>query len=166
MRPSIDKITFSPEINGNPIKFKEYLLKYFEAHPHDDPEDLEQFRPNTNRTITYNKLFIVEENDKMKLLDGGNRLIAGLMQGQTKITAYIGREIDTEEKFRIGDSTFWMLGRLYNTTAPENKDTVLKTIELLVNISVDGKQAIQKYWLPNIKDPELKKCKEIFSTNI
>lgn len=165
MRPTIDKITLSQEINRNPVKLYEYLKEYFEAHPNDDPEDLGQFRPDPKRPITYSKLFMVEEGEKMKLLDGGNRLIAGLFREHERISAFVGRETNLNGKYRIGDSTFWLLGRTYINAKPEDKDSVLKTIELLIASSTDGKSAAQTYWLPNIEDPELKeRCKKLISS--
>lgn len=165
MRPSIDKITFSADINGNPIKFRDYLKKYFDEHPNDDPEGLEQFRPTPSREINYEKLFLVHYGNKVELIDGGNRLMASLAKGNERLIAYTAHETNPAGKCRIGDSTFWLLGRTYIEASAEDKNAVLKTIELLVNLSVDGKQAAQNYWLNNIPDPELKKkCEELINS--
>lgn len=165
MRPTIDKITLSPDINRNPVKFYEYLKEYFNAHPSDDPEDLGQFRPDPKKPITYSKLLMLEDGEKMKLLDGGNRLIADLFRGQERLTAYVARETNPNGKYRIGDSTFWLLGRTYINAKLEDKDSILKTIELLIDSSLDGKSAAQTYWLANIEDPVLrKKCEELIAS--
>lgn len=165
MRPSIDKITFSPKIGGNPLKFRDYLKEYFTDHPGDDPENLDQFRPDPNRQIPYSKLFLVEEGEKIRLIDGGNRLIANLMRGQDKITAYTARATNLEGKYRIGDSTFWLLGRMLNQANPEDKDAVLKTMKILINNSLDGKNATQTCWINNIPEPELRnKYKDLLNT--
>jgi hypothetical protein len=149
MNPAIDKVTKSPEINRNPLKFRDYLSEYFQAHPksEDDPEELGQFRP-TGRSIAYPKLFTTIRDGQLKLVDGGNRLMALLQNGSDYFTAFTGRRTNPDGKPMLGDSVFFTLKGAHQKASPEGKSAIEDTVRILLGQSRDGKDAIERYW-PN-----------------
>lgn len=156
MNPDIDAVTHSESIQNSPIAFRNYLISYFENHPDDDPEHLGQFRPS-GKSIQYPFIFLLEEEGKLKLLDGSNRLIAHISKGENKIRAFIGKKI-REENSRIGDSVFWLLRRLYERTEDkEEKSSILSVVKMLIKSSSDGFDAVQNYWIKHAKTEEVKK---------
>jgi hypothetical protein len=155
MKPEIDAITHSDTIQNNPLKFRDYLLNYFGKYPSNDPEGLGQFRPS-GKKIRYPTIFLIEENGKLKLIDGSNRLMATLLQGGTKISAIIGTKT-ANGKPHIGDSTFWLLRRLYERGDPKEKEAVLLVVKKLMRENADGRKAIEEYWVKHVKDEEIKK---------
>lgn len=159
MNPAINSITFSPEINQNPIKFRDYLIKYFEKHPSNDPQKLGEFRPD-NRTVKYPKIILREEDEKILLLDGSARLIKFLLEGQKQVIAFVARKTGQEDMFRVGDSTFLLLRNLYVNSNPEEKGAILRTVERLMNISTDGYTAVKNYWVDHARDDNLRKIGE------
>jgi len=105
MNPSIDKITYSPEINQDPLKFRDHLLKYFKEYPHDDPEGLDFFRPK-GKEIRYPKILLRQEEKGLLMLDGINRLVVPLLRGKKTIVAFVGKVTNPEGKPMVGDSVF------------------------------------------------------------
>lgn len=159
MGPTIDRVSFSKGIEGNTLTFRDYLQEYFLSHPFDDPEDLGQFRPN-GQPINYPKLFLVEDPPQVKLIDGGNRLIAASLKGEESITAYIGRATTEEGMFKIGDSTFWLLRNIYQKATPEEREVLIAAVKILIQRSSDGRAAIQTYWVDHVSDKALKEVGE------
>lgn len=159
MNPQVDAVTHSPEINRDPLKFRDYLLKYFEEYPTTDPEGLEQFRPG--KILLKNPTILVTQNqDKFYLLDGSNRFIAQLLNGKTEVNAIVGRK-NGQGKIRIGDSTFWLLRHAYERCTEEaEKQAILLTVKKLMGISSDGKHAVQTYWVEHVMDQAQKKVGE------
>jgi hypothetical protein len=155
MNPSINKIINSERIKNDPIKFRDYLLSYFKEHPHDDPENLDQFRPNA-KPIEYPTILLIQDEDKLKLLDGSNRLMAHLINGGTKMNAIIGKSV-VNGKRRIGDSTFLLLRMAYETSGDKEKQAIYTTTKRLIELSSDGHKAIQAYWIDHTEDETLKK---------
>lgn len=157
MNPYIDIVTHRDDIQGDPIKFRDYLIQYFRDNPDSDPEHLGQFRPS-EKTIQYPVIFLKEEEGKLYLLDGSNRLVAHLLKGGNVINAIIGTKTQ-EGKPRIGDSTFWMLSRAFEKCAtPEEKSAILSTVKIILGSSSDGAKAIQEYWIDHSKNEETKKA--------
>ncbi len=153
MSPKVDAVTFSSTIGRDPVKFSGYLQDYFVKHPYveDDPEGLGQFRPN-NREIVYPKLISVERDNKIKLVDGGNRLMAMLQRGQDEVTSFVGRKANLEGRPMLGDSVFLLLKGAYEKAAPEDRPAILRTVRLLMGQSRDGVDAVQSYWIDHVKD--------------
>jgi len=156
MSPEINLITHSTEIERSPIKFRNYLKKYFNEHPHDDPQKLDQFRP-TNRDVFYPKILLRQKEDKILLLDGSNRLISLMLLGNENVAAFIGRKTGKGEKQRVGDSTFLLLRNLYEKGDKGVKRAVLKVVRTLLQLSSDGEQAVETYWVKHPRDEALRK---------
>lgn len=158
MNPSIDKVTHTDVVSRNPLKFKDYLLEYFKKHPENDPEDLGQFRPRKFE-ITYPSIIVLEEEGKFLMLDGSNRLMAQVMGGENSVSAYVGKR-SKPGKMRIGDSTFWLLRRVYEKGDEETKQAVLTVIKRLIEASSDGKSAVETYWIEHARDETIKQVGE------
>lgn len=156
MDPNIDKVIHSEEINSNPLRFSEYLEKYFKLHPEDDPEGLEQFR-NHSREVAYTKLTLRESDGKIKILDGSNRLMNLVRNGAREITAFVAHETNPKGKMKIGDSTFYLLRFLYEKSNEEDQKAILATTKRLMQEASDGKTAVKSYWVDHVRDEELKK---------
>lgn len=154
MSPQIDKITHSETVDNNPIKFRNYLVNYFDKHPNDDPEGLKQFR-SKGKVIKYPTILLVEIDKKLRLLDGSNRLIAHLLAGNKTITAYVGRKVKAG-KMRLGDSTFWLLRKVYEKGDESTKQAVLTIVKELAYVSSDGKEAVEAYWISHVRDEKLR----------
>jgi hypothetical protein len=158
MNPTINKIIYSKEISQDPLKFRDFLLKYFEKHKNnDDPKELGRFRPR-EKSIVYSKILIREEEGKLYIIDGMNRFIAQLLGEKKEIVAFIGRK-SRKGKQMIGDSTFLLLRKAYERGNEEEKKAVLKVVEKLMKMSSDGESAVRNYWVKHIRDKkELKKA--------
>lgn len=154
MNPQVDKITYSETIQNNPLKFRDYLITYFKKFPNSDPKGLNQFRQK-GITIKYPTIILTAKDEKFYLLDGSNRLIAHLLNGNTTINAYVGRKIKNG-KMKLGDSTFWLLRHIYEKGNEITKQAVLTIVKELVNSSSDGKDAIETYWISHVRDEKLK----------
>jgi hypothetical protein len=155
MNPAIDRVTHSDSIKNNPIKFRDYLAAYFKKYPHDDPKHLEQFRPH-GKEIKYPWIILIEKEKKLKMLDGSNRLIAHLLNGGKKIKAIIGRKMGGGKE-RIGDSTFYLLRRVYEKSAGSDRQAILKTVKILMSLGADGRDAVRSYWVNHARDEKVKK---------
>lgn len=156
MNPDINAVTYSPEIDRSPAKFRDYLKIYFNDHPQDDPKKLEQFRLN-QKPVVYAWMLLREEEGKIKLLDGTNRLIKLMFLGEEEIVAFVGRKNSKEDKARVGDSTFLLLRNLYEKGDKTQKAAVLKVVRMLMNNSFDGVQAVENYWVRHPRDETLRK---------
>jgi len=154
MTPQIDKVTYSEAVQNNPLKFRDYLITYFKKFPDSDPEGLGQFRPK-GTNVEYPTIILVSRDEKLRLLDGSNRLMAQLLNGQETINAYIGKKVK-DGKMKLGDSTFWLLRKAYETGDENTKQAILTVVKELVNLSSDGKEAVQAYWIDHIRDEALK----------
>ncbi|MHC1716703.1 MAG: hypothetical protein AB9915_02355 [Candidatus Dojkabacteria bacterium] len=154
MNPQVDKITYSEAIQNNPLKFRDYLVKYFEKFPTSDPEGLEQFRPK-GKEIKFQTIILISNDEKLQLLDGSNRLIAHLLNGNNTISAYVGRKVKVG-KMKVGDSAFWLLRHVYEKGDEATKQAILTVVKELINISSDGKEAVETYWVSHVRDEKLK----------
>ncbi|OGM15912.1 hypothetical protein A2V56_04820 [Candidatus Woesebacteria bacterium RBG_19FT_COMBO_42_9] len=155
INPDINAITFSPEISRSPIKFRDFLKKYFADHPQDDPQKLNEFRPS-QRPIDYPRIILREDEANILLLDGSNRLIELMFRQEEEVVAFIGRKNGKKEKFRIGDSTFLLLRNLYEKGDSQERRAVLKVVKMLLGISLDGRRAVENYWVRHPRDEKLK----------
>ena len=165
MDPNVNKVIFNPEVNGDSIKFKNYLLKYFDENTETDPEGLFSYKPS-KREIHFPKLIMNERMGKILMLDGSHRLTEMLLNGVKTVRAYVGHptgEIqDDDQKIRVGDSTYILMTIAYKKGTAAEKEAVLTVVKQLVSRSIDGKEAIQKYWIDRQRDEEIKKAgKEI-----
>ena len=154
--PEINAITYSPEIERSPLKFRDYLKKYFFEHPKDDPQNLGQFRPE-KKAVFFPKILLREEDGKILLLDGSNRLISLMFAGKESVEAFVGRKNGKEEKPRIGDSTFLLLRNLYVNSDEKVKAATIKVTRKLIEMSTDGKGAVENYWIRHSSDEALRK---------
>lgn len=154
MNPQVDKVTRSKTIQNNPLKFRDYLIAYFKKFPNSDPEGLGQFRPK-GQTIKYPTIILIAKDEKLFLIDGSNRLMAHLLNGNDTINAYIGKKTKVG-KPKLGDSTFWLLRRVYEKSDEVTKQAVLKVSTELVRASSDGKEAVETYWMSHVKDEKIK----------
>jgi len=161
MDSKANKVIFSEEVNGDAIKFKEYLINYFNSTDGSDPEGLLSYRP-TNKTIVFTKLIMTEGGNNIKMLDGSHRLTEMLLSGVEEVTAYVGHPIDEQaEKYpktRMGNSTFIMLTIMYKKGDSKEREAVLTLVKQLIRNSIDGRDAVQKFWVDNQRDEEIKKA--------
>lgn len=155
MNPAIDAVTHSAAIQNNSIKFRDYLLKYFEEHPNDDPKHLGQFRPS-GRPIQYPIVFLKEVEGKLKLLDGSNRFVAKLLSGDTTVAAIIGTKTK-EGKPKFGDSIFLRLRKIHEKSNAEEKASIVSVVKKLMQESADGRNAVEVYWVQHAKTEEMKR---------
>ena len=156
MNPRVDIVTHSETIQNNPLKFRDYLITYFKKFPSSDPEGLEQFRPK-GIVIKYPTILLIVKDEKLLLLDGSNRLMAHLLNGNSTINAYVGKKVK-DGKMKLGDSTFWLLRHVYEKGDEKTKQSVLTVIKELVNSSSDGKNAVETYWISHARDEKLKEA--------
>jgi len=164
MSPQIDKVTHSDNVGQNPIKFRDYLIEYFKKHSNDEHEGLSQFR-SRKIEIKHSTIIVLEKEDKLLILDGSNRLMAHLLSGEDDISAYVGRR-SRPGKMRLGDSTFWLLRRVYEKGGEPTKKAVLTVVKELIKASSDGKNAVKTYWISHARDETLKKVgKELIDEN-
>jgi hypothetical protein len=159
MDSKANKVIFSKEVDGDAIKFKNYLLEYFAGADESDPEGLLSYRPS-NREIVFEKLLMKESDGMIHMLDGSHRLVEMLLAGVGEVTAYVGhpenKEAEDNPKYRIGNSTLIMLTIMYKRGTPEEKEAVLTLVKQIINSSVDGRDAVQKYWVDRQRDDEIK----------
>lgn len=156
MNPNIDRIIFSETIQNNPINFRDYLFAYFKKFPNSDPEGLNQFRPK-GITIKHPTIILTTKNGKFYLIDGSNRLIAHLLNGNNTINAYVGRKIK-DGKIKLGDSTFWLLRDVFEKGDKLTKHAVLTIVKELIDASSDGKKAIETYWISHVRNVQVKEA--------
>ena len=154
MNPQVDRITHSETIQNNPLKFRDYLITYFKKFPDSDPEGLGQFRPK-GEVIKCPTIILTAKDEKLLLLDGSNRFMAHLLNGNNTINAYIGRKVK-DGKMKLGDSIFWLLRHVYEKGDETTKQSVLTVIKELVNAISDGKDAVETYWISHVRDEKLK----------
>jgi hypothetical protein len=155
MNPAIDAVTYSPAIDHDPLKLRDYLLEYFKVHPQTDPLGLEQFRP-AGKKIQYPAIYLEEIDGKLKMLDGSNRVMATLLQGNTTIHAFIAKRTKAGKPW-IGDNTFFVLQKLYERSNDADKVLIISMVKLLMRESADGRDAVKNYWVDHVKDEEGKK---------
>jgi hypothetical protein len=143
------------EYNISDLRFRSYLLKYFENHPGNDPEGLDNFRPK-DRKMIYPKILLRREEKGLLIFDGMNRLVASLLRGEKTIVAFVGRKTNTKGKPMVGDSVFCLLRRLHHNARGEEKEAVLETVRQLISASRDGCDAVENYWVKHVRDEEEK----------
>jgi hypothetical protein len=158
MDSKANKVIFSDEVNGDALKFKNYLLSYFEDADESDPEGLLSYKPK-NKKIIFNKLIMTEEKGAIRMLDGSHRLTEMLLADIYEVTAYVGHPTsafsEDTQKVRIGNSTFIMLSIMYKRGNPEERKAVLILVKQLVGYSIDGKEAVKKFWVDQQRDEEI-----------
>lgn len=161
MDSKANKVIFSKGVDGDAIKFKDYLLSYFEGSDESDPEGLLSYKPS-NKEIVFEKLLMKENDGMILMLDGSHRLVEMLLSDIDEVTAYVGHpdnaDAENNPKYRIGSSTFIMLTIMFKRGNSEEREAVLTLIKQLINTSVDGKKAFKKYWIDRQRDEEIKKA--------
>jgi len=161
MDSKANKIIFSDEVKGNAIKFKQHLINYFQKTDENDPEGLLSYKPS-KKEIAFQKLIMKEQDGKIQMLDGSHRLIEMLLANTEEVTAYVGHPLskEAEEKpiSRIGNSTFILLTIMFKKGNTEERNAVVTLVKQLISNSVDGKSAVQKYWVDVQSDKEIKEA--------
>jgi len=103
-----------------------------------------------------------EQEGKIQMLDGSHRLIEMLLADKEVVTAYVGhpssKEAEEKSTSRIGNSTFILLTIMYKRGNPEERTAVVTLVKQLIHNSVDGKNAVQKYWVDVQRDEEIKEA--------
>lgn len=145
MTQSINKVIFSEEINQDTLKFREFLLEYFEKHKKTDPQNLGQLRPK-NKRIIYRRIIVKEDGGKYHIVDGMNRFTAQLLRGKKKVKAFVGRKT-RHGKPMIGDSVFVVLRKAYELGNETEKKSVLTVVRKLIKYFSDGLSAMKNYWI-------------------
>jgi len=161
MDSKANKVIFSERINGDAIKFKKYLLHYFDKAGEEDPEGLLSYKPS-KKPIPFDKLLMKEQNGKIHMLDGSHRLVEMLLADKNEVTAFVGHP-DTEEaenrpKNKIGKSIFILLTILFKKGNEEERSAVLTVLKQLINNSTDGHANAVQYWIERQLDKEIKEA--------
>lgn len=158
MDSKANKVIFSEEVNGDALRFKEYLLNYFDTAGSSDPEGLFSYKPK-NEEIKFDKLIMTEEKGEIRMLDGSHRLVEMLLGGVHEVTAYIGHPTDKyaeeTQQVRIGNSTFIMLTIMFKRGNAKEREAVLTVVRQLMDYSIDGRNAVQKFWIDRQRDEEI-----------
>lgn len=149
VNPAVNKVIYSEKVGQRPFAFRNYLREYFNAHFDDDPQNLNQFRPK-KEPLLHPTILLKENSNQIQLLDGTNRLVRMLLTDETAVNAYVARETNPQGKMRIGDSTFLLLRQIYHNAENDKQPSILDTVEILAQMSVDGEEAIQTYWIDQI----------------
>ncbi len=159
MDSKTNKVIFSKEINGDVLKFKEYLLKYFKNASTDDPEGLMSYKPS-NTKIQFEKLIMKERGEKILMIDGSHRLVEMLLSDKDEVTAYVGHPISEKDNeqiiVRAGKSIFILLTILFKRGNKNEKDAILTVMKQLINTSTDGYENAVQYWIERQRDEEIK----------
>ncbi len=168
MDQKANKVIFSEEVNGDPVKFKSYLQNYFKTVGTKDSEGLLSYKPS-NKDVRFKKLLMIEEQGKLKMLDGSHRLVEMFLTGSEEITAYVGHPksetLERTAKARVGNSTFILLTILFKQGTESEKKAVMTVTNQLLKNTTDGKDAVQKFWVDRQRDEEIKSAGlEILST--
>ncbi len=158
MDSKANKVIFSEEVNGDAMLFKQYLLNYFATADPSDPEGLFSYKPK-NEEIIFNKLIMTEEKGEIRMLDGSHRLIEMLLTDVEEVVAYVGHPTDEfseeSQRVRIGNSTFIMLTIMFKRGNPEEREAVLTLVRQLIDYSLDGRDAVQRFWIDQQRDEEI-----------
>lgn len=161
MDSKTNKVIFSKEVNGDTLKFKNHLLNYFKITGEDDPEGLLSYRPS-KKVIVFKKLIMKEQEGKIQMLDGSHRLIEMVLAGIEEVTAYVGhpssKEAEEKPISRMGNSTFILLTIMFKKGSQEERAAVVTLLKQLIRNSVDGRAAVQKYWIDVQRDEEIKEA--------
>jgi hypothetical protein len=158
LRPDIDEVTHSKAINRDPLKFAEWLNRYFDQHPkwEDDPKDLNEFRRNGGR-VHHPVLMTRESRGKIAILDGTHRLMTLARAGNESARVYAAVKTTGKPKFRVGDSSFETLERLFRRyQGPADRAKIEDVTVMLAKISTDGKAAVQSYWIDHPRTESVK----------
>jgi hypothetical protein len=161
MDTNVNKVIFSPEVSGDALKFKNYLLNYFAKNKENDPEKLFSYKP-TGRGIKYSKLIASRKDNKIAMLDGSHRLTEMLLSDINTVHIFVGHPIEgipeETKKSLIGNSTLILLTILYKQGSEEEKNAVLTVVKEIIKKTLNGKEAAQKYWVDRMYDDEIKKA--------
>ena len=107
---------FSEEVKGDALKFKNYLLTYFDTNKESDPQKLFSYKP-TNRELKYTKLIATRKDNKIAMLDGSHRLTEMLLSDTKEVHIFVGHPVEgipeESKKTLIGNSTLILLTILY-----------------------------------------------------
>ncbi len=149
MSPDIDRITHSVDIGRNMLKFRDYLQAYFADYPRSDPYNLGQFRLIETRAPAYYKEIILKYRDgKLIVVDGNNRLMRHLLEGNDSFEAFTGYPSDEEPALKATWAEFRTLRNLWRTTDDEvTRDAILTTVRRLMYITHDGREAVEVMWV-------------------
>lgn len=163
MDSNVNKVIFSEEVKGDALKFKNYLLTYFDTNKESDPQKLFSYKP-TNRELKYTKLIATRKDNKIAMLDGSHRLTEMLLSDTKEVHIFVGHPVEgipeESKKTLIGNSTLILLTILYKQGDEEEKKAVLTVVKEIIAKTLDGKDATQKYWVDNIYNDEFKKVGE------
>ena len=163
MDSNVNKIIFSEEVKSDALKFRNYLLTYFENNKESDPLNLFSYKPS-NRKLKYTKLIATSKDNKIAMLDGSHRLTEMLLSGTNEVHIFVGHPTEgvpeENKKTLIGNSTLILLTILYKQGNDEEKKAVLTVVKEIIAKTLDGKAATQKYWVDNIYNDEFKKIGE------
>lgn len=157
MDTHVNKVIYSEEVKGDAIKFKNYLLNYFEKNKDSDPQKLFSYKP-TNKEMRYTKLIATRRNNKIAMLDGSHRLTELLLNGTKEVHLFVGHpsgaEPEESKKTLIGNSTLILLKMLYTQGNDEEKQAVLTVVKEIIAKTLNGKEAARRYWIENIYNDE------------
>ena len=161
IKPHIDSIVSSLEINGSASKFAQYLSTYFAKNPTEDPEVLNEFRPTG--AVENPVLIVTKSQDTYSLVDGAHRLMVLLLSGQTQIDVFVAEKTKSGQVPLSGFSAFFELLRTYYHSKTETeKSAVLTVLFILLRISADAEEGIERIWI-NGQPPEIAEAaKEVF----
>ena len=119
---SMTKLIYSDQVKNNPLKLKSYLKEY-NARQSDDPEN---YGLRRSKKIKMPRVFMVEYDDKKRMLDGSNRLIQHLLNGANFVEAYVARPLGESSDIvpTAGPGVFRLLQKLFNSGNEDQKQAV------------------------------------------
>ena len=157
INPAVDKILYMEGCdNRHPKQFAAYLAEYFGKHPNDDPQGLGEFRPR-HKPVAFPIIHAAfqPKSGEIHCMDGAHRLMELVQQGQERIDVFCAVPSGKPAKSLIGDSTFWLLSRLYEDH-PEHRGAIQEVTQLLGCNATDGFSAIHEYWQRHSRDASVK----------
>lgn len=163
MDSNVNKVIFSEAVKGDALKFKNYLLNYFETNKDKDPQKLFSYKP-TKKELKYTKLIATRKDNKIAMLDGSHRLTEMLLNDTEVVHIFVGHPVEgipeESKKTLIGNSTLILLTILYKQGNEDEKKAVLTVVKEIVAKTLNGREATQKYWVDNMYNNEFKKVGE------
>ena len=155
MSLAIDRVTHSPEIGRDMLKFRDYLQRYFREHPDNDPEGLDQFRLKRLKELSRYEQIILKYRDGRLVVDGNNRLMRFLLEGNNSFEAFTGYP-EGEPALMATWSEFRTLRNLWRTAEkPAERQYILMKVGRLMESTHDGRKAVEVIWVTYGRFPEV-----------
>lgn len=141
----LNNVIHSGEINNDPIKLRGFLKKYYANLGYE--EDRYRVKPS-ERPIELNSILLVQQGDKLQLIDGSHRFIKQLMSDKPVVNAFIAKSIQPDERIRpvIGGGVYRNLTNVLDFEEEEReKKTILNAAGLLTKYSGRDNDPLRRF---------------------